>query len=91
MRIIHRVIVITLFLCTIPSVVEAARFAVLVGNSKGGTDVSELRYVKNDLLSISTILKEFCGFDSDHTILLQDKSPAELKDALTDLRKKLPS
>jgi hypothetical protein len=85
------VLLITSLLCTIPTIVEAARFAVLVGNSKGGTDVSELRYVKNDLISLSTILKEYCGFDNDHTILLQDKSPAELEGALTDLKKKLPS
>jgi hypothetical protein len=71
-------------------VIEAARFAVLVGNSNGGSDVSELRYVKNDITSLSTILKEFCGFDSDHTILLQDRSPVELESALTDLKKKLP-
>ena len=30
-----------------------ARFALLVGNSKGGSDVSRLRYIKNDLMSLS--------------------------------------
>ncbi len=91
MRIIHNILLITSLLCTIPASIDAARFAVLVGNCKGGTDVSELRYVKNDLVSLSKILKEFCGFDSDHTILLQDKSPAELAAALTELKKKLPT
>jgi hypothetical protein len=69
---------------------EAARFALLVGNSRGGADVSELRYVENDLLSLRTILKEYCGFDNQHMVLLQDKSPQDLEAALTDLKGKLP-
>jgi hypothetical protein len=90
MKIIHKLLLIATCVCSLASVAEAARFAVLVGNSNGGSDVSELRYVKNDLASLSTILKEFCGFDGDHMILLQDKSPAELEGALADLKKKLP-
>lgn len=89
MKIIYTILLIVACVCSLPSVIEAARFAVLVGNSNGGSDVSELRYVKNDLASLSTILKEFCGFDNDHTILLQDKSPAELESALTELKKKI--
>lgn len=70
---------------------DAARFALLVGNSRGGADVSELRYVKNDLLSLSTILKEYCGFDNQHILLLQDKTPQELEAALSNLKTKLPA
>jgi hypothetical protein len=70
---------------------DAARFAILVGNSKGGLDVQELRYVKNDLQSLGIILKEHCGFDNEHILLLQDKTPKELEAVLSDLKSKLPA
>lgn len=79
------------FLLVIAQSGDAARFALLVGNSRGGSDVSELRYVNNDIQSLWTILKEYCGFDNQHILLLQDKSPQDLEVALEDLKSKLPA
>lgn len=85
----YRIVILVLLL--ILNAAHAARFALLVGNGSGGPDVSKLRYVKNDLTSLATILTDYCGFDKERIILLQDKSPDDLYSALANLRTQLPS
>jgi len=68
----------------------AARCALLVGNAHGGSEVTALRYVDNDLKSIEGALTRYCGFEPDNIITLSGKGPAELHEALAALSRLLP-
>jgi len=68
---------------------DAGRFAVLVGNADGGSEVSALRYVKNDILSVKNALKRYCAFSDDHIVTVEGKGPQEFRLALTTLKNRL--
>ncbi len=64
--------------------VHAERFALLVGNSTAAGNFATLKYVRNDLSSVQSILTDFCGFSTQHVTILYDQSPSELEKALAD-------
>jgi hypothetical protein len=69
----------------------AARFALLIGNAHGGSEVAVLKFVDNDLKAIGTTLSGYCGFEKKHIITVAGKGPDEVTRALDRLAAMLPS
>ena len=68
-----------------------ARFALLIGNANGGSEVATLRFVDNDLKAVRSTLSGYCGFEKAHIISITGKGPAEIGEALDCLARMLPS
>ena len=71
--------------------VRAARFALLIGNAHGGSEVTALKFVDSDLTAIRTTLSGFCGFAPGHIITVEGKGPEAVTVALDRLAAMLPS
>ena len=80
---------VVLVLCSI-QVTWAARFALLIGNAEGGSEVSALKFVDNDLKSVRKTLSEYCGFPKKQIITVSGKGPEEVVAALDRLAGMLP-
>ncbi len=80
-----------LFVLVLVSVTSAARFALLIGNAHGGSDVVTLKFVDNDLKSIRSTLSGYCGFRKENIISITGKGPADVGEALGRLQKMLPA
>ncbi len=78
-----------LVLCII-QVTSAARFALLIGNALGGSEVSALKFVDNDLKSVKKTLNDYCGFPRKHIITVSGKGPEDVVAALDRLAGMLP-
>jgi len=68
---------------------EAARFALLVGNSTAQGNYAQLKYVQNDITSFKEILEGFCGFDKQHIVTLFNTTPDELDRSMNALADKM--
>ncbi|MBN1577810.1 MAG: caspase family protein [Chitinispirillaceae bacterium] len=79
-----------LFILLLAGVTSAARFALLIGNAHGGSDVVTLKFVDNDLKAIRSTLSGYCGFSRENIISITGKGPAEVDEALDRLRCVLP-
>jgi uncharacterized caspase-like protein len=63
--------------------VQADRYALLVGNNTAaGGNFAELKYVKNDIAALRSILTDFCGFDKSRIVTLYNSTPEELDRSL---------
>ena len=61
------------------------RFALFIGANQGGTATQPLLYAQKDALKMQQVMQEVGGVTAGDRILLLDPSPAEVKDALTNL------
>jgi Caspase domain len=73
----------------IASSVQAARYAVLAGNSHGGPGLSPLKYVKKDLESVKSILVDHCSFGSENILVIYNKSPIDIEKGIDSIQTKL--
>ncbi len=64
----------------------ATRYALLVGNSKGGNEYGTLKYVKNDINEVRKVFSQFCGFKDDNILSLFNSTPQELEKVLARLK-----
>ncbi|MBN1307128.1 MAG: hypothetical protein JXA18_04370 [Chitinispirillaceae bacterium] len=79
-----------LFISLLAGAASAARFALLVGNPHGGSDVAALKFVDNDLKAMGTTLSGYCGFQKEHIVSIVGKGPYEVDEAFGRLRRMLP-
>ncbi len=68
---------------------SAERYALLVGNSSGGRDLVNLRFVGADITEMETVLQTNCNFDPQNIITLRNDSPEELLNNLETLQERV--
>ncbi len=78
-----------LLIVLLVSFLFANRYALLVGNSEGGSGLSSLKYVNADLKEMSKVLRENCQFPENSITLLKNSSPAELREKLHQLKSRM--
>lgn len=83
-----RVVLVIAFIC---SFLYAERYAVLVGNSYGGSTLVPLKYVSSDLKAMKSVLEENCLFDRTRISVLKNDSPEELLSHLDSLKQVITS
>lgn len=77
---------VVLYVVVLISLLYAERYAVLVGNSYGGSDLVSLKYVSSDLKEMKAVLEENCLFDRTRISVLKNDSPAQLLSHLDSLK-----
>ncbi len=78
-----------LLILSLSAILCAERYAILVGNSRGGHGYSTLKYVKNDILSVKNVFNEFCNFKEANILTLVNKSPEDLLTNLDMVKNKI--
>lgn len=63
---------------TLLSFVQAERYAILAGNSRGGGDYAKLKYVQSDLKAMRSVLSENCSFLEENITVIANDSPESL-------------
>lgn len=76
-----------LFLISMPAF--STRYAILVGNSSGNGNLSNLKYVKNDLSAVKNILISNCNFKDINIETLFNKSPQNIKQSINTILSKI--
>jgi len=80
-----------LFALLLPACSLAGRFALLVGNSDGGSRYEPLRYVRNDIREMKSALTQYCGFDEQNIVTAVNRSPRDVDRLLAEFKPRLES
>lgn len=80
----NKIILLLLLLC---SLLQAERYAVLVGNNRGGSGFAKLKYVQADLKLMKSVLNENCQFPKENITTLSNGSPEKLLFTLDSIQK----
>lgn len=68
---------------------EVTRYALFVGNDRGGAGEALLRYARADARKVSTVLRELGGFRPENTVLLEEAGAAEVQRVLIELNARI--
>lgn len=79
--------VVILFVFLAVTTVSAGRYALLVGNNRGGS-YQPLKYVRNDIQGMEKVLTQFCRFEKQHVITLINQPARKLGSVLDSLQKR---
>jgi len=80
-----RAIAVAALLAAWPSLAEARRFALVVGDAKGGAGTRPLRYAERDARRMHSILTRLGGVRPEDARLLTAATASDVRDALSDL------
>lgn len=68
---------------------EVTRYALYVGNDRGGVGEAPLRYARADARKVSTVLRELGDFRSENTVLLEEAGAEEVQRVLIELNARI--
>jgi uncharacterized caspase-like protein len=80
-----RALSVAVLLAALPALAEARRFALVIGDAKGGAGTRPLRYAERDARRMHAILTRLGGVRSEDARLLTAASADEVRAALIDL------
>lgn len=69
--------------------VEARRYALLLGNNQGGSDLDSLDYAESDARRMAEVLINISGFDAADVKILVNADSVELERTMEEFRKRL--
>ena len=72
-------------LAALPALAESRRFALVIGEAKGGAGTRPLRYAERDARRMHAILTRIGGVRAEDARLLTGASAEEVRAALSDL------
>ena len=72
-------------LAALPALAEERRFALVIGDAKGGAGTRPLRYAERDARRMHAILTRLGGVQADDARLLTGASAGDVRAALADL------
>ncbi|HEY8946885.1 MAG TPA: sigma factor, partial [Polyangiaceae bacterium] len=75
-------VVLSLWLVAPVARAEVQRFAVIIGNDRGHSDDTELRYAETDAAKISAVLRDLGGFEPANMVLLRGEDAAIVRRSL---------